>query len=92
MARKVGKVGIHRSGAYARLMEENTLKQGDQVPGHVAVLIVEDASGKDVALQAMDLDRPFLGFFCDVSDYSKPRREVLPAEEFRRKYPGLEAR
>jgi hypothetical protein len=70
-------------------MEEKMLKQGEQVPGHVVVLIGVEASG-EVPIQAQDLDRPFLGFLCPTPP--KWRHEILSAHEFKRRYPGLEAR
>jgi hypothetical protein len=71
---------------------EEKLKQGDQVPGHVGVLIGVDASGNEVALQAQNLDRPFWGFFVSMTGYPKCRCEILPAGEFKQKYPAVEAR
>ena len=69
-----------------------TLRQGDQVPGHVVVLIGIDSTGAETPFQAQSLDRPFLGFLYPQSAYPSWRCDVLPAEEFKRTYPAIEAR
>jgi hypothetical protein len=73
-------------------MVPETLKQGDQVPGHVAVLVGVEASGKEVLFQAQNLDRPFLGFFYPENAYPEWRRGVLSADEFKRAFPDGQAR
>jgi hypothetical protein len=67
-------------------------RQGDQVPGHVVVLIGVEADGTEVPFQAQDLDRPFLGFFYPQNLHPAWRWDMLPAAEFRQKYPTVVAR
>ena len=58
----------------------------------MVVLIGVEASGKEVPFQAQNLDRPFWGFFYPENVYPTWHWDMLPADEFKRKYPALEAR
>jgi hypothetical protein len=73
-------------------VENETLKQGDTVPGHVAILEGRDEAGVIHLHQAVGLDEPFLGWFYPQNLYPAWRFDVIARAEFAARYPGEVAR
>jgi hypothetical protein len=63
-------------------------RQGDVLPGHVAILEGRDPDGKVHLIQAQPLDRPFLGWFFALNLYEAIRQDVVTREAFAEKYPA----
>jgi hypothetical protein len=63
-------------------------KQGDVLPGDVAIIEGKDALGGVHLVQARDLDHPFLGWFIPTNLYEALRQDVLTKDAFRTRYPN----